>query len=201
MYNKSALDRLSNKNGPSDDILGRINKTKLDSNQTTINSAALQDHIMQSYNLGSFNSFGQRVKTYKKPNYLKKYPKKKPGMPGRALSNAGKNIMRTDSASSVPTSNVAMPQRVGSYSNSLFNSQEESKVGRKHNQVYQTKNLLEKLNSETYIDIEKKRESYVHKLSLAQRRGLVARPPMPLSQGEWKSIEQKGATRVEKNDF
>ena len=70
----------------------------------------------------------------------------------------------------------------------------------KTNEVYKTKNLLEKLNTETFIDIEKKREDYVNKLSLAQRRGLVAKPPMPLSQKEWKGIETKGYKRVENND-
>ena len=60
--------------------------------------------------------------------------------------------------------------------------------------------MIDKLNSETYINIEKKREEYVNKLTLAQRRGLVARPPMPLSQQQWKGIEIKGATRIETSD-
>lgn len=37
-------------------------------------------------------------------------------------------------------------------------------------------------------------------MSLAQRRGLVDRPPMPLSGAEWKGIETKGIKRIESND-
>lgn len=32
-----------------------------------------------------------------------------------------------------------------------------------------------------YLDIEKKRIQYINKLSLAQRLGLVEKPPLPLS--------------------
>jgi hypothetical protein len=56
------------------------------------------------------------------------------------------------------------------------------------------------MDNEVYIDFEKKRENYVNKLTLAQRRGLVSRPPMPLSLGEWKSIEQKGSIRAQNDD-
>jgi hypothetical protein len=69
----------------SDFILNRINSTKLDSSQTTINSAAIQDHLMKSFGLSGLNSFGQRTKTYKKPDYLKNSK--------RTLSNAGKRVM------------------------------------------------------------------------------------------------------------
>ena len=41
----------------------------------------------------------------------------------------------------------------------------------------------------------------MNKLTLAQRRGLVAKPPMPLSQKEWKNIEDKGTIRTETNDY
>lgn len=40
-----------------------------------------------------------------------------------------------------------------------------------------------------YNDIEKKRMQYINKLSLAERLGLVDKPPQPLSQAEWMQIE------------
>ena len=179
-------------NSTSDTILNRINSTKVKIDETSINSAALQDHIMNSYNLGALDPFRQKPKTLKRPSYLSKY-KKKSNKGGRALSNAGKNIMRTESAnsvSSIPKSQSGIPEKYNSRINSKF-AYEESKTHKK-NEVYRKKNLLDKLNTETFIDIEKKREEYVNKLSLAQRRGLVAKPPMPLSQKEWRGIETKG---------
>lgn len=193
------------KNGPSSDsILNRINATRLNIGETSINSAAFQDHIMQSYNLGCLDPFKQKQKSIKRPSYMSKYAKKKPGVGGRTLSNAGQNIIRTDSASSavsVPKSHSGLPRKFSSHSNSKYSNREEEKVMGKKSEVYRTKNLIDKLNSETYINIEKKREEYVHKLTLAQRRGLVARPPMPLSQAQWKGIETKGTTRIDNNDF
>jgi hypothetical protein len=40
-----------------------------------------------------------------------------------------------------------------------------------------------------YEDIENKRMKYINKLSLAERLGLVQKPPEPLSQSEWQVIE------------
>mmetsp|Transcript_11733 Transcript_11733/g.10363 ORF Transcript_11733/g.10363 Transcript_11733/m.10363 type:complete len:207 (+) Transcript_11733:2-622(+) len=203
MFNNQLHGRSSKEKMTSDTILNRINSTKVKINETSINSAALQDHIMNSYNLGSLDPFRQKPKPLRKPSYLSKYKKKPTGIGGRALSNAGKNIMRTDSASSkvsIPKSRSGIPRKYSSYSNSKY-GEEEVKVAKKPNVVYKTKNLLEKLNTETYIDIEKKREEYVNKLSLAQRRGLVAKPPLPLSQKQWKGIETKGTKRGENNDF
>ena len=42
-----------------------------------------------------------------------------------------------------------------------------------------------------YDDIEKKRMKYINNLSLAERLGLVDKPPEPLGQIEWVLIEQK----------
>lgn len=187
----------------SDAILNRINATRLNIGETSINSAAFQDHIMQNYNLGCLDPFKQKPKNIKRPSYMSKYSKKKSGVGGRALSNAGQNIIRTDSASSAtqaPKSRSSIPRKYSSHSNSKYSNREEEKVMSKKSEVYRTKNLIDKLNSETYINIEKKREEYVNKLTLAQRRGLVARPPMPLSQAQWKGIESKGTTRIETND-
>ena len=41
-----------------------------------------------------------------------------------------------------------------------------------------------------YNDIEKKRMKYIHNLSLAERLGLVDKPPEPLGQKDWGKIEQ-----------
>ena len=41
-----------------------------------------------------------------------------------------------------------------------------------------------------YNDIEKKRMKYINNLSLAERLGLVEKPPEPLGQIEWVLIEQ-----------
>ena len=41
-----------------------------------------------------------------------------------------------------------------------------------------------------YNDIEKKRMKYIHNLSLAERLGLVEKPPEPLGQVEWVNIER-----------
>jgi hypothetical protein len=41
----------------SDMILGQLNQRKLDVNQSAINSAALQDHIMKSFNLNNMDPF------------------------------------------------------------------------------------------------------------------------------------------------
>jgi hypothetical protein len=38
-------------------ILGQLNQRKLDVNQSAINSAALQDHIMKSFNLNNMDPF------------------------------------------------------------------------------------------------------------------------------------------------
>ena len=40
-----------------------------------------------------------------------------------------------------------------------------------------------------YDDIEKKRMKYINKLSLAERLGLVEKPPQPRSYTEWQLIE------------
>lgn len=41
-----------------------------------------------------------------------------------------------------------------------------------------------------YNNIEKKRMQYINNLSLAERLGLVDKPPEPLGQGEWAGIER-----------
>lgn len=46
-----------------------------------------------------------------------------------------------------------------------------------------------------YLNIEKKRLQYIKKLSLAQRLGLVEKPQLPLSQQEWKHVEQQSLDR------
>ncbi|TNV70923.1 hypothetical protein FGO68_gene17756 [Halteria grandinella] len=46
-----------------------------------------------------------------------------------------------------------------------------------------------------YQNIEKKRMQYIKNLSLAQRLGLVEKPSLPLSQTEWKDIEQQSLKR------
>ena len=46
-----------------------------------------------------------------------------------------------------------------------------------------------------YLNIEKKRIQYIKNLSLAQRLGLVDKPQLPLSQQEWKDIEQTSLKR------
>ncbi|CAI2369644.1 unnamed protein product [Moneuplotes crassus] len=188
-------------NGTSDTIINRINSTKVKINETSINSAAFQDHIMNSFNLGGIDPFRQKPRLPKRPSYLSKSKKKPPTGTKRSLANAGMNIMRTESANSsvsIPKTRTGLSKKYGSSSRPKL-LHEESKVAT-NGGVYRTKNLLEKLNTETYIDIEKKREDYVNKLSLAQRRGLVERPPMPLSLKEWKGIETKGAIRSENND-
>lgn len=167
MFNKLNYGRSTTVSSTSDAILNRINATKLNINETSINSAALQDHIMQSYNLGSLDPFRQKPKVFKKPPYMAKYDKNRPGMSSRALSNAGQNIIRTDSANSslsVPKSGAGIQRRQPGYSNSRPRAMhEESKIPTQSNQVYKTKNLIDKLNTETYINIEKKREEYVSK--------------------------------------
>ena len=49
--------------------------------------------------------------------------------------------------------------------------------------------MIDKINEEVFIDIEKKRLKYIDNLTLAQRLGIVDKPPEPLSTFEWKSIE------------
>jgi hypothetical protein len=51
----------------------------------------------------------------------------------------------------------------------------------------------------TYEDIEKKRLIYINRLSLAERLGLVDKPPLPKSQAEWRQIENKFLHRTMKN--
>lgn len=188
----------------SDMILNRLNQRKVNIQETSINSAALQDHIISSFNLGDLDPFKRKPISYSRPAYMNKYSAPKPPTGGRALSNAGATIIRTESASSNLTGNgrsESGKRQSTSRKPTFKKSIEESKVAKKGSNVYQTKNLIEKLNTETYINIEKKREDYVNKLTLAQRRGLVPKPSMPLSQNEWKNIETKGATRAETNDF
>jgi len=48
-------------------------------------------------------------------------------------------------------------------------------------------------------DIERKRMTYINKLSLAERLGLVDKPPLPKSQVEWKDIENKFLLRTKHN--
>jgi hypothetical protein len=78
----------------SDALLNKIASTKANISETSINSAALQDHIMQSYNLGAIDPFGRKPRAYKKPAYMDKYSKSKMSAGGRPLSNAGRNIMQ-----------------------------------------------------------------------------------------------------------
>jgi hypothetical protein len=47
-----------------------------------------------------------------------------------------------------------------------------------------------------YQDIENKRMKYINKLTLAERLGLVDKPPEPLSQTEWVQIEKTFFNRV-----
>jgi len=44
-------------------------KPKLSTDRVTLNSAAIQDHIMQKFNLYPVTN---KIPTYKKPNYSKK---------------------------------------------------------------------------------------------------------------------------------
>jgi len=41
--------------------------------------------------------------------------------------------------------------------------------------------MIENLNKEVYIDIEKKRKKYKDSLTLAQKMGIYEKPPEPLS--------------------
>ena len=43
---------------------------------------------------------------------------------------------------------------------------------------------------QAHNDIEKKRMKYINNLSLAERLGLVEKPPEPRGQKEWGGIEQ-----------
>ena len=45
----------------SDLILDQLNQRKLDRQQTTLNSAALQDHIMKSFNLNMMDPFKKKT--------------------------------------------------------------------------------------------------------------------------------------------
>lgn len=45
----------------------------------------------------------------------------------------------------------------------------------------ETKKMIDKINEEVFIDIEKKRLKYIDNLTLAQRLGIVDKPPEPLS--------------------
>jgi hypothetical protein len=51
-----------------------------------------------------------------------------------------------------------------------------------------------------YNDIEKKRMQYIKKLSLAERLGLVDKPPEPLSQKEWVDIEKNFLHRCQASE-
>jgi hypothetical protein len=51
----------------------------------------------------------------------------------------------------------------------------------------------------SFEDIERKRLKYIERLSLAERLGLVDRPPLPLSQQEWKVIEDTHLKRTHGN--
>ena len=51
-----------------------------------------------------------------------------------------------------------------------------------------------------YDDIERKRMKYINKLSLAERLGLVEKPPLPRSQKEWKDIEMNFLNRATYNE-
>ena len=141
----------------SDHILNRLNQRKVNIDQISINSAALQDHIMSSYNLGDLDPFKRKPASIRKPAYMSKNITRKKPPVGRALSNAGATIMRTDSASSRLKSGSktrSQNRHSSSYSN-YSHIDEEAKIPKKSNQVYKTKNLIEKLNTETYINIEK----------------------------------------------
>lgn len=53
------------------------------------------------------------------------------------------------------------------------------------------RDMISKKHTETYINIEKKVDAYVEKLTLAQRLGLVQKPALPLGIDQWKQIEVK----------
>ncbi|CDW86376.1 ring finger protein 32 [Stylonychia lemnae] len=55
-------------------------------------------------------------------------------------------------------------------------------------------------NENAFLDIENKRIQYIKKLSLAQRLGLVEKPPLPLSQVEWKNIEKVSLQRFNEKE-
>ena len=143
MLNSFSTGRAKHSISNSDEVLSRINKTKLNTNETSINSAALQDHIMMNYNLGSLDPFKRKPNIFKKPAYLPKSTKVKAAGEGRALTNAGMNIIRTDSASSSnhvqkSSSKVRRLPTSSSYSN--YDSEiEEKKVPKKSNEVMKTK--------------------------------------------------------------
>ena len=70
----------------------------MESSNTNVNSAAIQDHLMKNFNLGSMDPFGKKKISYKIPSYAKKKPKvlnkRKP------FATAGLGIMNSNSRSS-----------------------------------------------------------------------------------------------------
>lgn len=74
-YLTTTTNTTTNNIATSDMILDQLNHRKLDRQQASINSAAIQDHIMKNFNLGNLDPF-----------------KKKP-IRHTGLSNNGRNII------------------------------------------------------------------------------------------------------------
>jgi hypothetical protein len=66
---------------------------------------------------------------------------------------------------------------------------------KKQNILDEIKIKITKGNQEDDKKTQNKLKEYMNKLTLAQRLGIVEKPPKPLTVDEWKDIEEKGKTR------
>jgi len=102
------------------------------------------------------------------------------------LSAAGRNVVGQSAdrsniyGRSPSNANLPSPSPVSQYS-----SQQLQNVQQQKQDVTSIMHEQKMKENKTYQDIEKKRLHYINRLSLAERLGLVDKPPLPLSQAEW----------------
>jgi len=135
-------------------------------NSVSTYAAALQDHLLRNCNIQLLSKTNIKLQPTKQTQGHK------------VLTKSGRVI------------NLDQNKLQGNTSNQLVNRKNEPRSVLKEIEI-----TMKKSEVNEHKNIQTKLYSYIKKLTLAQRLGLVEKPPKPLSNEEWVQIEEKNKKR------
>ena len=142
-----------------------VSKEKPGPQSTGVYAAALQDHLIRNSNIKFLNKLTKPVQTKKTSNVQKIFSQ------GRVISLDHNKIL-----------------------NDITKKENKTKT-KTPNILMEYEATLKKAEADEQQNIQSKLYKYISKLTLAQRLGLVQKPPQPLSKNEWSDIEEKSKKR------